>query len=558
MMRRGGVSPVAAATQEPLQVVGLTATASGQTTINLSWTADATPSPNGATSYEVERSVDGLGSWSGIGTVTVPTTTFSDTSLSASTTRYYRVTAFNSFGGGLPSASANATTAAVSTPTAPSGFTATSSFADSVSLAWTDNSSGSGQETGFEIEVSTNGGTSYSSVTTTAADATSYSHTGRVESQAYLYRIRATNSAGSSSWVTASSVTTPAALTGFTATASSSSAISLSWTDKSGVETGFRIERSTDNVSFSLVTTTAANAVSHSDSGLAASTLYYYRIRSNSYNGTNDSAWYSASATTQSGSSTYNVEYLVVAGGGGGGGAGGGGAGGYKTATGFSLTVGTSYTVTVGGGGAGGATGSDRGTDGSSSVFSTVTSTGGGGGGSWGGTTSGISGGSGGGQGNTPGSPGTGTAGEGNDGGTSPTSAAHLGCGGGGGADAVGGNGSNSGAGQGGNGGAGKTFYSTVYAGGGGGLGQTNAGTGGSGGGGNGRNSSGGNTAGTANRGGGGGAGYNTAGSSGGSGIVILRVPAANYSGTTTGSPTVTDDGSTKVLTFTASGSYTG
>jgi hypothetical protein len=49
-----------------------------------------------------------------------------------------------------------------------------------------------------------------------------------------------------------------------------------------------------------------------------------------------------------------------------------------------------------------------------------------------------------------------------------------------------------------------------------------------------------------------------TAGSNGGSGVVILRIPAANYSGTTTGSPTVTDDGSFKVLVYNSSGSYTG
>ena len=50
------------------------------------------------------------------------------------------------------------------------------------------------------------------------------------------------------------------------------------------------------------------------------------------------------------------VEYLVVAGGGGGGGdtGGGGGAGGFRTASGFSVTAGTDYTITVGGGGSGG------------------------------------------------------------------------------------------------------------------------------------------------------------------------------------------------------------
>jgi hypothetical protein len=36
-----------------------------------------------------------------------------------------------------------------------------------------------------------------------------------------------------------------------------------------------------------------------------------------------------------------------------------------------------------------------------------------------------------------------------------------------------------------------------------------------------------------------------------------LSVPTANYSGTTTGSPTVTTSGSNTILTFTTSGSYT-
>jgi hypothetical protein len=44
----------------------------------------------------------------------------------------------------------------------------------------------------------------------------------------------------------------------------------------------------------------------------------------------------------------------------------------------------------------------------------------------------------------------------------------------------------------------------------------------------------------------------------GGKGVVILSMPDANYSGTTTGSPTVATGVSGKtVLTFTGSGSYT-
>jgi hypothetical protein len=36
-----------------------------------------------------------------------------------------------------------------------------------------------------------------------------------------------------------------------------------------------------------------------------------------------------------------------------------------------------------------------------------------------------------------------------------------------------------------------------------------------------------------------------------------LSIPTSNYSGTTTGSPTVTTNGSYTVLTYTSSGTYT-
>ena len=71
-------------------------------------------------------------------------------------------------------------------------------------------------------------------------------------------------------------------------------------------------------------------------------------------------------------------------------------------------------------------------------------------------------------------------------------------------------------------------------------------------------------TAGTAQTGSGGGAGGSketdqlvTPERRGSGGVVILRMPTADYSGTTTGSPTVATDGSDTILKFTGSGSYT-
>lgn len=277
----------------------------------------------------------------------------------------------------------------------------------------------------------------------------------------------------------------------------------------------------------------------------------------------------------------YSIDFLVIAGGGAGGleDGGGGGAGGYRTST-QTVTVGTAITVTVGDGGAAISGSSSQGYDGSSSSISgsgltTITSAGGGGGGTDGGAANGKSGGSGGGAagayiggaGNTPST----SPSQGNTGGTGfnrvtfPSNP--LTCGGGGGAGAVGSAGVTL---QGGNGGTGTassiTGSSVTRAGGGGGAGETTtatAGSGGTGGGGAGSNAFPSTaTSGTANTGGGGGGGggNNPLGSSsgaGGKGVVILSMATSNYSGTTTGSPTVTTSGSNTILQFNGSGSYT-
>jgi hypothetical protein len=277
------------------------------------------------------------------------------------------------------------------------------------------------------------------------------------------------------------------------------------------------------------------------------------------------------------------MDFLVLAGGGGGGsgtgpyreGGGGGGAGGYRNsfsteASGgggssesvLSLTRGAVYTITVGNGGAGAPPG-NTGTTGQTSSISgtgitTVTSAGGGGGAQQ--DTAGAPGGSGGGAGCQNGTGGTGTANQGRNGGAG-YSGNGAGAGGGGGASVAGSNGTLPA--NGGNGGAGLsssiTGTSLPRAGGGGAGGHANRGTGSDGGGSGGIS---GPTRATsaANHTGAGGGGEESnyaSGGNGGSGTVILRMPTADYSGTTTGSPTVSTDGSDTVLVYTGSGSYT-
>jgi hypothetical protein len=101
--------------------------------------------------------------------------------------------------------------------------------------------------------------------------------------------------------------TAPAAPSALTASALSGSQIKLNWADNSTNETGFKIERSTDGVNFTQVTTTAAGATTYTDSGLASANTYFYRVRATNSSGNSP---YSnvASATTQ------NTMTLVAAG----------------------------------------------------------------------------------------------------------------------------------------------------------------------------------------------------------------------------------------------------
>ena len=264
------------------------------------------------------------------------------------------------------------------------------------------------------------------------------------------------------------------------------------------------------------------------------------------------------------------VDYLVVAGGGSGSAShgGGGGAGGLRTSygntsgggssaeTSLSLAAATNYTVTVGAGGSVPSPGGYNGNSGSNSVFSTITSAGGGwgeyynaggagSGGSGGGASYGHSGGS-------------GTVGQGYAGGNGGSSQ-HGG--GGGGASQAGVSSTSTAGGNGGNGLA-VSITGTPVAFSGGGGGGVNAldngntrGSGGTGGGGSATTGTG--QSGTGNTGGGGAGGYynstHYAGGSGGSGVVIVRYPSAftitigaGLIGTTA---TV---GSDKVTTFTS------
>ena len=179
----------------------LTATASGSTRINLSWTAPADNGGSAITGYTIEVSPNGTSSWTDrVANTGTTTTTYSHTGLSAGTTRHYRVSAINSVGNGAASNVDDATTddAATTVPGAPTSLTATASGSTRINLSWTAPADNGGSAiTGYTIEVSPNGTSSWTDrVANTGTTTTTYSHTGLSAGTTRHYRVSAINSVG--------------------------------------------------------------------------------------------------------------------------------------------------------------------------------------------------------------------------------------------------------------------------------------------------------------------------------------------------------------------------
>ena len=267
----------------------LTATAASTTSITINWTNNAT----GLSYNGVELSTDGV-TFTHITDVAGTTATYTDTGLATSTLYYFRVVAVNNGTSSPYSNIASATTQGV--PPAPSALTATAASATSINLAWTNNATNA---TAVLVERSPNN-TTFTQIASLAATVAAYADTGLTTNTIYYYRVRAQNSSGFSAYSATASATTlgtPAAPTALTATPSSTTAITLAWTNTATNATAILVQRSPDNVTFTQIASLAGNATTYSNTGLTANTLYYYRVAAQNAVGT--SAWSNtASAST--------------------------------------------------------------------------------------------------------------------------------------------------------------------------------------------------------------------------------------------------------------------
>jgi hypothetical protein len=178
-----------------------------------------------------------------------------------------------------------------SAPAAPSSLAASAVSPSVIDLSWTDNSS---NETGFQVERRTVLNGAWSLVTTTAPGATSHRDESLSAATGYVYRLRAVNSVAASAYTAEVTATTPsvsqkpAAPSGLSGVASSSATVQLQWSDNSGNETGFAIERKRPGTSWSQVATVGAGVTTFQDTDRTSKASYFYRIKA--FNGSGMSA----------------------------------------------------------------------------------------------------------------------------------------------------------------------------------------------------------------------------------------------------------------------------
>ena len=223
----GDASAVASATTvtAPGRVTGLTATANGQTQIDLSWTAPANDGGSAISAYKIEvcaqataAACDTEPEWSTLTGRVAPATTYAHTGLTAGTTRHYRVRAVNSVDEGAASAVASATTTAA--PGAPTGLTARANGPTQIDLSWTAPANDGGSAiVAYKIEVCAQATAAacdtdaeWSTLTGRVAPATTYAHTGLTAGTTRHYRVRAVNSVDEGAASAVASATTVAAV----------------------------------------------------------------------------------------------------------------------------------------------------------------------------------------------------------------------------------------------------------------------------------------------------------------------------------------------------------
>jgi len=261
----------------PAAPTGLTAVLNETTIppqVDLAWTDNAT----NETSYVVERSDNG-GAFAQIATLPADSMSYADAAVASGNHYEYQVAAVNAGGSSYSNIAAVDWTGAV--PADPTNLAATVLSATQVQLDWTDNAL---NETGYVVERSNDGGTTFAVVATLGADTVTYIDGTVGAGNSYIYQVAATNLAGNSGYSNPAtvSIVLPDAPINLSTTGVSRTGFTLNWEYPFPQPDGFEIQIAS-NSNFSTIVQSfpdvGADLTSQLVSGLSRNTRYYIRIR---------------------------------------------------------------------------------------------------------------------------------------------------------------------------------------------------------------------------------------------------------------------------------------
>jgi fibronectin type 3 domain-containing protein len=205
------------------------------------------------------------------------------------------------------STSTSSTSALRMSPAAPSGLVTSGVSSSQIRLAWRDNST---RETNYYVDRSTDNGLHYTRIATLGAGSRTFLDGGRTSGKTYYYRVGAHNAYGTS-WVygagktagSSATGTVPAGPSGLVTSGASTTQIRLAWRDNSTRESGYYVERSTDNgKTYVRIATLGANSKTFLDGGRTAGKTYYYRV--SAFNSAGRSPYTTATGRTLSSTSS--------------------------------------------------------------------------------------------------------------------------------------------------------------------------------------------------------------------------------------------------------------
>jgi fibronectin type 3 domain-containing protein/predicted esterase len=170
-----------------------TAAAAAYNRINLAWADNS----NNETGFEISRALSSSGPFPVVKTTSAGVTAWADNTLDPGTQYFYKIRAINASSASPLVGPVNATTpAAPAAPPPPTALSGVANTPTQVTLQWSDNST---TETGFEIQRSSQSGTGFITLTTTAANVVSFVDTQANSHATIYYRVRALGVGGAMS-----------------------------------------------------------------------------------------------------------------------------------------------------------------------------------------------------------------------------------------------------------------------------------------------------------------------------------------------------------------------